>query len=1088
MGEYIFWRKIKKTIAFCKYKCYNKYKYIYYAVTVCIFGVGIRNLLCKGTVSDLRNKLRTARAFKLAAVLAFAVLLTAVCTVSLSADEARIISGFSGEDKVSWLPGDNVASVGLLDFSWEQDGHAYKRSCLEVVGKYSSRDTLRATVASFDEPLDLTEYLAMSFDIYVPPIANDSDAVFLARLTLISTGGESTEHLQVIESGKWTNIEAYIGSWDARRDIAKAEIAVAIDTSLGGSSVERFYVDDVCVSDPVDRDMTERYLFDAYTVSGGSATVAEDKSKISISSDTDGMLALEAAVFAPELEYSLNCLRIRLANYTDSDTLTLHYSTSDSQVTTEDKIVTVPIEPNSDVRDYFIFVGDAAQLRSIKLILNSALGRVEITSINAISAYEPSEYIACGRLTACTVSDDLTSVKFSGEVDRETAINNRDGYIAIFAHETKTLPSAAELSKLTPLVKTQMTTRFELSWRLPKDGAYDITTRFLAVSVGDDGEYSLICPPFYIQNADRIGTKSTALALDAKGFASNDISVVGSVGATLTLLELDTERLFVQKSEAKPYVYRGEAYYFDGEYLDALNSKMDVLSADGVQVLLRLYGWRLTDSERLDAFYAEDSYVDYSKVNRYNDGGDYIAAIGAYIAENWVADGKIVGVVFGEGENIVTGHSSLSQMVENTASCLRTLYFALVRANPEIKLYVSLSNLYTSNVHINDGEIGLDVYLPALTLQTAQYGQFPWEIAIEKVYRVGSHSREYISVDNSAAVRDVLTNNGASDKHMIFIDHTYFAFASRKVDNLTNYVIGAYGALFCDYIDAYIAATGSRSDEIADSVQYIYTTEAYAIENIVKTALGIDDFSEIIAGFDADKIPQKRVVFKYASNTAPTDTLGSFGYYRFEGVSSIGGLCPSYYSRELRVANDGGNVLNVVLDASLWSDVSSALWLGIGHGFDVPEDLTLTPILAVTLKVEDILPKSLSSVTVKVVLKGKNERFVSSADVAVGEWTTVYVDTDDFNTARDTESLQIFIAGTNVSPAPLKIKSIDGLSGEYNDESLARVIEKTREKKADPDAGIDYGAYLPIALGVLVIAATVIAVVMLTKKRYKENE
>lgn len=1037
---------------------------------------------------DLPKKTNTARFFKLALVLLCALLMTAVCAVSLSADETRIISGFSGEDEVAWLPGDNVASVGLSDFSWEQDGHSYKRSCLEVVGRYVPRDTLRATVASFAEPLDLSEYLAMSFDIYVPELVNDSDAVFLARLTLISTSGESTEHLQIIEGGEWTNIEAYIGSWDARRSIVKAEIAVAIDTSLGGSSVERFYVDDVCVSDPVDRDMTDRYLFDSFTVSGGSATVAGDKSKISIVSDTEGVLSLEAAVFAPELDYSLNCLRIRLANYTESDTLTLNYSTSDSQVTTEDKIVTIQIEPSADVRDYFIFVGDAAQLRTIKLILNSAVGRVEIISINAISAYEPSEYTTCGRLTSCTVSGDLSSINFSGEVDRETAINSRNGYIAIFPHETGTLPSAAELSKLTPLVKTQMTTRFELSWKLPKDGSYDITTRFLAVSVGENGEYSLICPPFYIQNADNIGAKPTTLALDAKGFASNDISVVGDVGATLTLLELDTERLFVQKSEAEPYVYRGEAYYFDGEYLDALTSKMDILNADGVQVLLRLCNWRSSDGERLDTLYAEDSYVDYSKATRYKDGSDYIAAIGAYIAESWAKDGKIVGVVFGEGENIVAGQSSLSKMVENTADCLRTLYFALVQANSEIKLYVSLTDLYSADMHLDDGELGLDLYLPALIAKTAEYGQFPWEVAVEKVYRAGSLSYEYISVDDCGKVRDVLLNNGASDKHIIFIDHTYFAFASRKVDNVASYVLGAYSALFCDYIDAYIAATGSRADELVDSVRYIYTNEAYAIEDIAKATLEIDDFSEVIADFDADKIPQKRVVVKTANNTAPTDTLGTFAYYRFDGVSSIGGLSPSYYSRELRVANDGGSVLNVALDASLWNDASSASWLGIGHNFDIAEDLTLTPTLAITLKVEDVSPQSLSSVTVKVVLKGEDERFEVTAGVAVGEWATIYVDTDGFKTAKDTESLQIFVGGASVSKATLKIKSIDGLSSEYNDESLATVIEKTRVQKANPDAGIDYGAYLPIALGVIVVAITVIVVVMLTKKRYKENE
>ena len=1039
-------------------------------------------------MSDLHNGITKAGFFKLVGVLLCTVLMIFAGALSLAADEEVIIFGFSDGDSAAWSPGESVSSVAISDFSWDENGHSYKRSCLEVVGKYSPIDRLRATAASFDEPLDLTDYRTVSFDIYVPLIEDDNEAVFLARLTLTSAQGERTEHLQMIEGGRWVTVDAYIGSWDARGEIAVAEIAVAIDTTLAKYSVERFYVDDICVSDPVDRNMTDRYLFDDYTVEGGSATVAGDKSKISIVSDTEGPLVLDAVVFPPELDYSLNCLRIRLANYTESDTLMLNYSTSDSQAATEDKSVTIPIEPNSGARDYFVFVGDASRLQSIKLVLSSSVGRVEIISINAISAYEPNSYTTCGRLISCTVNSDLTSVKFLGEVDRETAINNRNGYIAIFPHETGELPSVTELSALTPLVKTQMTTRFELSWQLPKNGSYDITTRFLAVSVSESGEYSLICEPFYIQNADGIAENDPLFIPDAKGFSSNDISMVGDVGATLTLLELDTQRLFVQKNGAKTYVYRGEMYYFDGEYLDALTSKIDVLNADGVQVLLRISGWNPADAQRLDAFYADDSYVDYSRPLRYDPGSDYIAALGAYIAEKWAAREKIVGVVFGDGENIIAGQESLSAAVENTADNLRTLYFALARVNPGIKLYVSLTDLYTSDVNVADGEIGLDLYVPALISETAQYGQFPWEIAIEKVYRIIGRSREHISVEDSGAVYDMLEKNGAPDKHMIFIDHTYYALASRKSDNVAAYVVGTYGALFCDYVDAYIAATGSRSDEIADSVQYIYTTEAGNVENAVKSTLGIDDLSEVISGYDASKLPQKRILFKEASLQAPTDTIGAFSYYRFDGVASIDGILPSYYSREIRVVNDNGSVLDVVLDASLWGDASSAEWLGIGHNFDITEDLSLTPTLAVTLKVSDARPQSLSSVNVKVVLEGENERFESVAEVELDQWTTVYVYTDGFKSIKDTESLKIFVGGVGVSEAELKIRSIDGLSSVYNDESLAEVIKSLRDKKANPDVSTDYSAYFPIALGALVAVVTLVVVVVLTKKRYKENE
>lgn len=1031
---------------------------------------------------------KSVRIFKLTAVFLCAVLMLAFGALCVCADETYIISGFSGKDSVSWLPGDNVLAARLTEVSFEQDGSTYARSCLEAVGTYAPRDTIRAVRANFTEPLDLSEYLAISFDVYAPALSADSDAVFFARLTLVSQNGDTTEHLEIIEGGRWNHIEAYIGSWEARSGIVEAEIAVAIDTSLAGNSVERFYVDDICASDPVDRDMTQRFLFDSYKVQGGSAVLDADKSKISIVSETDGMLTLEAEVFAPKVNYSLNCLRLRFANNTASDTLTLHYSTTDSQVTTEDKIVTVPIKPYSDVYDYFVFVGDAAQLQSIKLIFNSAIGEIELVSINAISAYEPIEYTTCGSLNSCTVSEELATVTFSGEVNRETAIVNRNGHIAIFAYDEKELPTKEELSGLTPLVKTQMTTRFELSWRVPTDGSYGIDTRFIAVCVDESGEYSLICPPFYIQNAGDIAEKGVALIPDAKAFSSNDISAVGEVGASLTLLELDAEKLFVEKSEASPYIYRGKAYYFDGEYLKSLESKADVLNADGVQVLLRLYGWEITDTERLDEFYANDTYVDYSKVTRYSDGSDYIAAIGSYIAENLVSDGKIVGVVFGEGENIFSGQSSLSEMVDHTADCLRTLYFELVRINPAVKLYISLTDLYSAEEHFDGGEVGLDIYLPALIEHTAKYGQFPWELSLEKVYRVAGSSRELVSVDTVGAVRWLLEMSGAADKHIIFIDHTYFAFASSKTENMQNYVLGTYGALFCDYVDAYIGATGARSGELVDSAKYIFTDKAYNVENIVKSEFEIEDFSEVISGFDAGAVPKMRLVSSAAGFDKPSNILGSYSYYRFDGVSSIGGLSPSYYSGALRVTNDGGNVLSVDLDASRFGDASSAYLLGIGHNFDITEDLSLTPTLSITLKIDGVSPEFAMAAAVKVVLKGESERFEATADVPVGEWTTLYVDTYGFKELKDTKSLQIFVSGEDVSKATLKIRSIDGLSSEYNDDSLARVIEKTRAKKIDSDAGINYLTYWPIALGVIVVITTVVILVMLSKRRYKENE
>ena len=557
----------------------------------------------------------------------------------------------------------------------------------------------------------------------------------------------------------------------------------------------------------------------------------------------------------------------------------------------------------------------------------------------------------------------------------------------------------------------------------------------------------------------------------------------------MSVLELDVRELFVSKNEADPYIYCGEAYYFDGEYLDTLASKINVLNAADVQVLLRIFDWEQSYGEELSALYAEDDYINYAKVSGAPDGVDYIGALGSYIAKKWAADGKVIGVIYGEGENIIEEHETLGAMVAQTSRDLRSLYLSLIQANSDAKVYVSLTDMYSDAVQTGDTELGLAEYLPALISETARYGQFPWEIAIDRIYRIGdTDGYEFVTVDGCDALRALLSKADSTDKHMIFLDHTYSAPDSRLGTAVKTYVVGTYSAYFSDDIDAYIAITGSRGADIAETVRYIDSEDASVVIDMAKIMLKVDDLSELIDEFDINKLPNRRLVAAEATTTPPTGIKGTFNYYRFDGVSSIGGLSPSYYSRVLRIANDGGSVLSVELDSELWGRDDGAAWLGIGHSFDIPENLRLTPTLAITLKVDNITPSSVAEVPVKLVLKGENERFEATAAVNAGEWTTLYISTGDFRAAKDTEGLQILIGNSEVSSATLKIRSIDGLSREYNDESLESVIAESRLKKSSPDQADSYGAYLPIAIGVLIAAATVIAVMLLSRRKGTNRE
>ncbi len=999
------------------------------------------------------------------------ILITATLLgVFIGADGAIIISDFA-VDTSGWVAGENVSSVERVDFTWQQDGEEYSRSCLEVFSKSAKADTLRSVATLFDSPLNLVEYREISFDIYVPPIVGDADAMFLVRLTLVGENGDSTEHLEMIESGKWNNINARISTWDGRGAIVGAEIAVAVDTLLSTYPADCFYIDDVVTSKRIDKELTTRFLFDEYFVEGGIGTLSDAKDRIVLVHGDNTEMSLDAQTTIPDSISGENQLRIRLANRTANTYFTLYYSTSDSQATTEDKSVEVPMLPNSDFTDYYVDVGDVSQLHNIRLMFEPSVGEVELASVSVIPKYDIYDYNTCGKFISCRLSPDASSITFSGEVNRDVASANQTGYIGIYEYTGDEPPTKERLADMTPLVKTSMATRYGMSWQLPKNSLYMASSSFMAVVVGEDGSYRFISPPFYVENPEALASKTFTLDIDTKGYSATDISAVGDSDVGITLVEVDINKAFSQSSQPQMYAYRGATYYLNSEYVYMLSERITALKKAGTQILLRLC-WK--DS----AYGAQDTVI---SLDDQFAGADHVGALSSYIAKNWVADGTVVGVVYGSGENCLDAGETFTDSIRTTAENLRSVYMNLVAVNSAAKVYVSLTDKYSTEVQNGLPELGLKEYIPALAAETAVYTQFPWEIAVE----CDAHSEQeliggtFISPASCDELRILLTDCGLSGKRMIFIDSSYAAPDANKSSLICNYVVGTYAANFADDIDAYIAVAGEYSNRISEAVRYVYTSEAYIVENIVTKTLGVEDISEAVFGYDKKKLGNQTLTQTEASAKMPNGIKGKFTYYRFDSVAGIDGFYPSYYSSDFRIVNDNGSVMS----AQLGGSDTAVEWMGIANVLRVKEDLRLTPVLAVTLKVESVSQDSVSQVPVKIVLKSDTERFEALGAVSVGEWTTLYIDTDGFAGAKDTSKIEILAGDSKISSAVIKFHSIDGLSREYNDESLMQVVEKARLDRDSVEAKTDFGIYLPIGITVLVVVATVMAVILLSRKK-----
>jgi len=403
-------------------------------------------------------------------------------------------------------------------------------------------------------------------------------------------------------------------------------------------------------------------------------------------------------------------------------------------------------------------------------------------------------------------------------------------------------------------------------------------------------------------------------------------------------------------------------------------------------------------------------------------------------------------------------------------------------ANSKAKVYLSVSDLYDADPVGTTAEIGLSEFIPALIAEASIHGKFPWGICVDTVYRLTKTvGAEHVSVSSCAALTSLLIANFADQTPLLFIDSTYSFPKVSLADEVASFAYGYYSALFNDRIDAYIASVGSDTDKIAEIIAMIDTKDHETVSGMALFTLKADNWKKLIPNWDKDELVIRSLSTYDAETEPPSGIKGQYRYYTFDTFLGTTDLKAGYYCSDIRITDDGGPMLAATLAADAYGRDGSCKWMGITHMFDYPENLKITPVLQVTLKVDEVLP-SVKNVPVKLVLLGEEERFESAAEIPVGQWTTLYIYTGSFNEAYDTEGLQLLVGGSSFRSAVLSVREINGLSREYNNESLESVIAEERLKKRSETEDDGYGAYLWIGGAVITAVATVIVVILLSKR------
>lgn len=1012
-------------------------------------------------------------------------------TAEESLPDEMLIAGF-GTSLDGFRRSDNVKAVEQITTA---DG---ERECLEVVGYEVSVDLVRKVTAEFgsvaagnpgtEKGLDLTEYQGVSYDVYVPAYEADPDAEYFVQMTLRAADGSSTGNITRIEPDSWTTVSFEIASWRSRSELTSAEITLTVSTVESGLNRNTFFLDEFRADNRVNRDHTERFMIDDFTCAGGIAAYDDAEKRLNITMSDSEPTVLSAVVFPNVPSWSVNSLRLRIANDSDADSLTIFYSTYDTDALSEDKSVTLKLDRQSALKSYYIDVGDISKLRSLRLRLEEGVGGISIASICPVSRYTAAKYQTCGNITGCYLTDDLLSLRFTGDVGREEALSNQSGTLCVYAAEPGTDPETLDISSLTPIVQSPMTTKFDLSADPESVSEELFTKQFFAFSVRQDGSRVLVDAPFYLDDIERAAKNSVAGEHGVKGVVVSDISLLGDLRADVTMLTVDASKAFAVRGKGESFVYRGATYYIDTDYFAPFERQVGALHGAGVSVILRLTGWSEDFENLLSEQYGLMS--GYAEYNTTPDGSDFLAALGGYIGESFCSDGSVTGVVIGECENFIGTtdgrYESLNAMAEGLSLALRRLRNGLMTANSGTKVYLSISNLYSNELAASTSEIGADELLPALCNEINLYGGFEWGICVEDFYRMKDYGDSLVSAVNCNELVTLLRSAGVYDTNMLFCD-TNYAFSQMKLTEKITRVVESYlAACFNSHIDAVICTLPDKSvsTRLSETVRMLDTSGAAEISALALSISGHESWKEIIEGYDEQKLTHKTLESGAAVDELPGGIKGRYGYFRFDSFSGVSGIEPSYYCRSMSVLSvNTDDAESAILSAQLSPDSGTAAWMGVAHRFSYPENMKLTPILELNVGIEASGSEAYGA---KLILISGGARFESDFELIPGETRTVYADISGFSGIEDVESIQVLVEGR--SDASMKLGWLNGLSKDYNDESLESVIIEERTKKRTPDIDDGYRNYIWIGGGVLVGTATILTVMLLSRKREEHDE
>lgn len=676
-----------------------------------------------------------------------------------------------------------------------------------------------------------------------------------------------------------------------------------------------------------------------------------------------------------------------------------------------------------------------------------------------------------GEIQLCRYDATEKTINISGTISHDVMVTHRDYRIALY-----TIPLGENANNIVlshdviPTATTEISVKFTFSIKVKSD--IERFYLYAVVIYNDEGDVIAIGDPVYPDvEADYSDTGNDKRYY--KGVTSELISNATDAGVGTAIIPIYLDELLSKTSTGYVCSVNDDYVYFDKDYVNTLDAKIQVLGAIGCRVYIQfLMGEDIPDTLSIHSTVeGEQAIPDMSDVKTI----EMLSAFTEFICERYDSKNhrNISGIIISRRID-----RACADPLELDAYAYNYMLYMMLISNvarlsiPNIDIVLPFSdvNSYNNSEEINEG-CPPSLLIEKICSLTEKHfaSKFNFSSLIESESVPYSISDTTIKNKKFALSDDTLINADNVDIYSNYLDALSgkyvnapesFMFVWNVPDNISGNVLSAaypysyYKLYSVRRLSTFVVSFEMSEDkldfskfpELLSVMKYIDTEDSFSVTSPSLALLGAERWDLVISGIKQSDFERRTLVSLKEITSLPMDIRGEYSYFDFSNHTTVSDWFGGVGCNSVKIDYNSvleSRSLNIYFGGERKAPNE---YSEIYYKYEYPENLIFTPYISMVFSINSEDSDKDALYEVKLSYASGDTVSEVSRICRGNEKTEIFLDVSSFCDISFAEYIKINVRclSENSDGYTMSLLSMTGHSSVYYSDELSEVIAEER--------------------------------------------